>query len=88
MIYFDIASLALGFAAWIVAAFCRKPARPGLSFCLCSLSLLCQLFNYRYLAFIGDWSAIEDISHALSLAAGILVLVTIGLNLLNRLLRR
>lgn len=46
----------------------------------CALSLCLEIFNFARLADIGDTSAFLDTANAVRLAAGVLVAVTLVLN--------
>ena len=83
--WLNVASLVLGLAAWLLpiwAVFSKKAHRVGgLSFALCGFSLACQIFYNQHLVEITDWSAIEDTHFAVTLAAAVLLIGTIALNL-------
>lgn len=83
--WLNIASLSLGLLSWllpILRIFSKKGRKVGtLSFSLCSISLVCQIFYTQYLVTISDWSAIEDTHFAVTFAAAVLVIGTIALNL-------
>lgn len=83
-LWLNIGSILLGLVAWAipVAAICGKKHRPGLSFALCSISLAFQIFYTQHLVSIGDWSAIEDTHYAVTLAAAVLLTITVVLNLI------
>ena len=83
----NIISLVLGICAWSVAAiaiakpvFSRKST--VLSFALCALSLVVQLFEISRRVNIGDYAAIEDTIRAVIIASIVLVIVTIILNII------
>ena len=83
----NIISLVLGISAWGVAAVAiSKPAcfhkSTVLSFALCALSLVFQLFEISRRANLGDYAAIEDTIRAVIIASIVLVIVTIILNII------
>lgn len=90
--WLNIASLVLGLMAWLLplwAVFSKKPRRCGaLSFAFCSVSLACQIFYNQHLVAISDWSAIEDTHFAVTLAAAVLFVGTMALNLAARITGR
>ena len=85
--FYMLGSLLLGFAAWVLPliSLLRKK-RPGpfcaVSFGLCSISLLFQIFYTQHLVNIRDWAAIEDTHGAVSFAAVVMFSVTAVLQLL------
>lgn len=83
--WLNIASLILGLAAWLLplwAVFSKKVRKvSALSFALCGVSLACQIFYTQHLVAITDWSAIEDTHFAVALAAAVLMIGTIALNI-------
>lgn len=86
--FYNIGSLVLGLAAWIFALLAiknrqNKPAHflsVG-SFSACALSLLFQIFEVGNRVSKGDLSAVMDTIRAVMIAAALLVLVTVILNL-------
>lgn len=89
----NIASLLLGLAAWAlpIAAIIRKRNTgpfTGISFGLCSLSLLFQLVYTQHLVDIRDWSALEDTHCAVVCAAVVLLSATLLLNIAAALTNR
>lgn len=83
--WINVWSLLLGLAAWglgTAALFFRRSGRwysLG-SLTACVLSLCLEVFNFARLADIGDISAFLDTANAVRLAAGVLVAVTLALN--------
>ena len=88
MIYFfNIGSLLLGLAAWILGALAiigKNPENTGrltlLSSESCALALLFQIFEIGNRAYIGDFAAIEDTIRAVAIASIVLITVTAVLN--------
>lgn len=88
--WMNLGSLLLGLLAWVLPLreWTRRlnggEERPlsgiGSAVC-CALSLLLQLLYGRHLVEIRDWSALMDTAGAVTVVAGILVAVTILLNL-------
>ena len=80
---YNIVSILLGLAALVFAihAFqvkgCLICCTAGLG--CCGISLLCQLLELNRLAGIGDWAAIEDTIGARVLAAGVLLVLSLGI---------
>lgn len=90
----SIGSLILGVAAWVLPI-CglrgygkRAGGWSAASFAACALALLLQIFYFHGLSAGGDWSAVEDTSRAVALAAAALMTVTLLLNAALWLLRR
>ena len=86
--FYNIGSLVLGLAAWIFALLAiknrqNKPAHflSVSSFSACALSLLFQIFEVGNRVSKGDLSAVMDTIRAVMIAAALLVLVTVILNL-------
>lgn len=86
--WMNVWSLLLGLAAWglgLAALLVRwgsgsaRWCTPG-SLAACALSLCLEIFNFARLADIGDTSAFLDTANAVRLAAGVLVAVTLVLN--------
>ena len=84
---FNIGSLVLGAGAWLFAVLAlTTPEAPVshrhslLSFGLCAISLLCQLFEINRRVNLGDFAAIEDTIRAILLASVVLIAVTVILN--------
>lgn len=94
-IYFTIGELALGLLAWglgLVSLLMRRKKNAaqlcGLgSFACCAASLCLVVFDFAYLADIGDVSAFLDTANAFRLAAGTLLAVTLILNSVSLVLR-
>ena len=86
--FYNISSLLLGLAAWILAgiAITRKKKQLASyyslgSFGMCILSLLLQIFEVANRVNQDDYAAITDTIHAVRFAACILVGITLVLNL-------
>ena len=82
----NIISLVLGIGAWgVAAAAISKPAKSHistvLSFALCAISLVVELFEISRRVNLGDYAAIEDTIRAVIIASIVLVVVTIVLNI-------
>ena len=82
----NIISLVLGIGAWgVAAAAISKPAKSHistvLSFALCAISLVVELFEISRRVNLGDYAAIEDTIRAVIIASIVLVVVTIILNI-------
>ena len=87
MYMLNIISLVLGIGAWGVAVVAiLKPTVSHkstiLSFSLCALSLVAQLFEISRRVNLGDYAAIEDTIRAVIIASIVLVIVTIILNII------
>ena len=85
--FYNIGSITLGLAAWIIAfvAICtgnRKSTCQVSSFICCCTSLLLQFYEIRRLMRMDDWIAVDDTINAICLAAGVLISVTVTLNLI------
>ena len=83
----NIISLIFGICAWGVAVVAiLKPTVSHkstiLSFSLCALSLVAQLFEISRRVNLGDYAAIEDTIRAIIIASIVLVIVTIILNII------
>ena len=88
----NAASLVFGLAAWILPAVAlarhdrisggKFAALTATSLGSCAVSLCLQLFYTDHLVRINDWSALLDTSHATVLAAAVLLVVTIVLNVI------
>lgn len=83
----NLASLLLGLGAWalpMIAILRKRNAglSTGISFGLCSLSLLLQICYTQHLVNIGDWSALQDTHYAVQFAACALLIGTAVLNLI------
>ena len=84
--FFNLGSLILGLAAWVLPFLAvKKKDQFGLcclgSFGCCILSLLFQLFEVKNRVNLQDWSALMDTMHAVILASVVLVVVMVGCNL-------
>ena len=87
--FLNLGSLILGVAAWIIpitAISMRKKRQLNqfsiYSFSFCAAALMLQLLEVQHLVKIGDLSAIMDTIRATCIAAVVLVIVTIALNLI------
>lgn len=84
--YYNIGSLALGFAAWIlgIIGICSKKKAPVYqlsSFTCCCAAMFLQFQEIKKLMRIDDWIAVDDTINARCLAAGVLITITVLLNL-------
>ncbi|WLV25910.1 hypothetical protein QR721_06850 [Aciduricibacillus chroicocephali] len=90
-------SLILGFAAWIIAILNLRKKRKHnnekrrfiltiISFSSCVCSLCIYIFDLTNLVKIEDWTALMDISPTGAMAAFILSIMTIILNILSLML--
>lgn len=84
--FFNLGSLILGLAAWVLPFLAiRKKDRFGLcclgSFGCCILSLLLQLFEVKNRVNLEDWSALMDTMRAVVLAAVVMIVVMLVCNL-------
>lgn len=84
----NIGSLILGACAWLFAAFAIATSKAFtshkntlVSFSLCAISLVFQLFEINRRVLLGDHAAIEDTIRAVLIASVALVLITVILNL-------
>lgn len=82
----NLASLLLGLAAWVLGLMgtikkhgCRLTLG---SFGCCALALVLELYEVRRRAELSDWAALMDTMPAVTLAASVLLIVTVLLNLL------
>ena len=85
----NIVSLISGALAWIFAVFAITVSKAYtshrntfVSFTLCTISLLFQLFEINRSVLIGDFSAIEDTIRAVIIAGIVLITITAILNLI------
>ena len=86
--WMTLGELALGLAAWGLGLSAlllrRRKAAAQLcslgSLACCAASLCTVVFDFAYLAEIGDTSAFLDTAGAFRLAAGVLLAVTLALN--------
>ncbi|PRY82270.1 hypothetical protein [Alkalibacterium olivapovliticus] len=90
--WLNIGSLIFGIIAWSIPASSilntKKIERPIsvkvlLSLSACATALWFQLAYTTYLVQIQDWGALEDTTFTLNWGAAILLVVTIGLNILS-----
>ena len=88
----NLGSLVLGLAAWLLPALGMAGRRPtpvktaalaAGSFCACALSLLLVLLELKGMTARQDWSALMDTLPAYCLAASVLLIVALALNLLS-----
>lgn len=84
----NIGSLLLGISAWVFACCAINSKNPYTlskfsiaSFSSCTCSLLLQLLEISNRVSTGDFSAIEDTIRAVIIAASVLVVITITLNI-------
>lgn len=84
----NIGSLVLGACAWIFAGFAITTSKTFtshrnilVSFSLCTISIVFQLFEINHRVLLGDYAAIEDTIRAILIASLALVSVTVILNL-------
>lgn len=87
MYFFNLGSLTIGLAAWLIAflgiyADRKKSICQLSSFSCCCTALLLQFFEIKRRMAADDWTAVDDTINAVSFAAAILVLVTVVLNFL------
>ncbi|MGM0835123.1 MAG: hypothetical protein ACQEV7_03130 [Bacillota bacterium] len=92
----NLSSLVLGIIAWIlpVVTIMQSEKHRGrnwvalsfMSFSACAISLCFQIFYNYHLVKIEDWSALMDTTRAVVLAAAVLLLVTIVLNIITLIL--
>lgn len=84
---FNIGSLILGLAAWVLP-FASLGKRDRFAFCClgsfgcCILSLLLQLLEIKRRVGLEDWSALMDTIHAVVLAAVVMIVVMLACNLI------
>ena len=83
-----IGSLILGACAWLFAGLAIATSKAYtshrntlVSFGLCAISLVFQLFEINRRGFLGDYAAIEDTIRAVLIASVALVSITMILNL-------
>ena len=84
----NIASLILGACAWLLAGLAISTPKASvshrntcISFGLCTMSLIFELFEINRRVLLGDYAAIEDTIRAVLIASVALVSTTIILNL-------
>ena len=85
--FYNLASLSIGFLAWILGtvgifrskskSFCQLS-----SFICCCTAMLLQFHEIKRLMRIDDWVAVDDTINAICIAAGTLTVITVILNLL------
>lgn len=90
---FNIGSIVLGLVAWILPTINLIRYNKGgqknwitfsiLSISACSISLWFQIFYNNYLVKIEDLSALLDTTPTLVIVSGVLVFITIGLNIIS-----
>lgn len=91
--WLNVGSLILGLIAWILPIIninnYKKRDKKNrtylsiLSMSACIISLWFQIIYNYHLVEIGDWSALMDTTGALVRVSGILVIITIILNIIN-----
>ena len=86
---FNMVSIILGICAWLFAGFAIATSRTAtahkntlISFSLCVISILFQLFEINRRVLLGDFSAIEDTIQAVIIASVVLIAVTVILNVI------
>ena len=86
---FNVLSIILGICAWLFAGFAIVASRTAtahkntlVSFGLCGISIVFQLFEINRRVLIGDFSAIEDTIQAVIIASVVLIAVTVILNVI------
>ena len=86
---FNIASIISGVSAWLFAGFAIASSRTAtahkntlVSFSLCVISIIFQLFEINRRVILGDFSAIEDTIQAVIIASVVLIAVTVILNVI------
>ena len=89
-VWLNLGSLVLGLIAWVLPVVNlvqhnEADQRNWVAFSVasvssCAISLCMQIFYSDHLVKIEDWSALMDTSHAVALAAALLLVVTIILN--------
>lgn len=92
----NLSSLVLGVIAWILPIFSLSQDKKKrnwaiysiLSLLACTISLFFQLLYNHHLVQIEDWSALMDTSRGVVVAASVLLVVTIVLNIINFVVRR
>lgn len=97
-VWLNIGSLILGLVAWtlpiINIMLCRRDIRKNwaelsmLSISACVISLGLQIFYTCHLVNIEDWSALMDTNWAVASISGILLVVTLVLNIITYVLYR
>jgi cytochrome c oxidase subunit 4 len=90
--WLNLASFVLGLLAWFfpIAGLVRRNQSRNerwtifnaASLGACALSLCLQIFYNDHLVNIKDWSALMDTSHAVAMVSGLLLGVTILLNII------
>lgn len=84
-VIYNIGSIILGIVAWASAGIAiakskRTQTLSAVSFVACIISLFLQLLEVSNRVNLGDYAAIEDTIRAVILAATLLIVVTIILN--------
>lgn len=84
-VIYNIGSIILGIVAWASAGIAiakskRAQTLSAVSFVACIISLFLQLLEVSNRVNLGDYAAIEDTIRAVILAATLLIVVTIILN--------
>ena len=84
-VIYNIGSIILGIIAWASAGIAiakskRAQTLSAVSFVACIISLFLQLLEVSNRVNLGDYAAIEDTIRAVILAATLLIVVTIILN--------
>lgn len=86
--YYNLGSLILGFAAWILGYVGlrtdgRKSRFQFSSFTCCCSALMLQFLEIKRRCALNDWSAVDDTIGGITFAALVLIAVTVLLNLLS-----
>lgn len=83
----NIGSLILGVCAWLFAGMAITTSKAHtsyrktlVSFSICAISIVLQLFEINRRVLLGDYAAIEDTIRAVLIASVVLVFITIILN--------
>ncbi|MDR2703422.1 MAG: hypothetical protein LBB58_03685 [Cellulomonadaceae bacterium] len=94
--WLNLAALALGIIAWIIPIIILASKRDTLfarhghgiwgvsimiSLGACALALFLQILYQNYLVTIQDWAALMDTTGAVVIVSGVLLLVTLALNI-------
>lgn len=85
---FNLGSLILGLAAWLLPLLAIGKKDRFILCCLgsfgcCILSLLLQLFEVKNRVNLEDWSALMDTMHAVVLAAVVMVVIAVISNVFS-----
>ena len=93
MTYLNLGSLVLGLIAWFLPVVCLAKRNKAenknwiifsmSSISVCAISIFLQILYQNYLVNIEDWSAISDTSHGVAVVSGVLLVVTLVLNIIT-----